>query len=288
MTRPRWCLLFSALVGCAPAVGSPDLPVGTRPGATSASSAAASPTPTVAAEAPRTTHVALLEPAELRALEASGFSLAGLTVNAAATSTAELAKLPAWADLLRALALDVKAAARPYPLAKVTSSDGFRLFDARWLESKEMRFSLTGVVNRLDRRVFYPGSCGEVRFSYRLEYSTTQGGEPISSRLPMTLNVVFLVDASGDADCRLAASAWQAPAGPAPVDWLTTSGALSPAAQKRWRLKSIESNLQTFRLQSFVHPTLAGHIEYDLRVFHPTDDSRTSFVPELLKSAEAF
>ncbi len=228
------------------------------------------------------TQVAVLEPELLRALEQNGFDFARIAVEQSATTTAELSHLPALRNLFATLQADVKAAARPYPLARVTSIDGFRLFEARWLDSPEMRFRLSGVFNRLDRRPFYAGSCGEVRFLYRLSYQTSQGGAAMASRLPMTLNVVFWIDGQGDADCQAAARAWQSPArlqGNALGDWLTQQGALSSAARSRWRLKSIESNLQTFRLQSSVHPSMAGHIEYDLRVFHPTDEKRTGFAP---------
>ena len=117
--------------------------------------------------------------------------------------------MPALRSLFVTLQGDVATAARPYPLARVTSVDGFRLFDAHWLDSKEMRFALTGVFNRLDRRPFYAGSCGEARFVYRLGYSTLQGGAAMASRLPMTLNVVFWIDGAGDEKLLAAARAWQ-------------------------------------------------------------------------------
>jgi hypothetical protein len=233
------------------------------------------------------THVALLETAQLRVLEARGFGFSELAVNQSASSTAELSRLPALHGLFAALQGDVKAAARPYPLARVTSSDGFRLFDARWLSSGEMRFVLSGVFNRLDRRPFYAASCGEVRFVYRLAYATSQGGAPLASRLPMTLNVVFWVDAESDETCQAAARQWQSPAqlsNAQLLDWLVSSGPLGSAARARWRMKSIESNLQTFRLQSSVHPSLAGHIEYDLRVFHPKDAARSDFAPAAMEN----
>jgi hypothetical protein len=258
----------------------------------SAPSASAAPAPRralVAAAAPSrsVTQVAVREPEQLRALEGHGFGFSQLSVEQSATSTAELSRLPALRGLFATLQSDVKAAARPYPLARVTSSDGFRLFDARWLASNEMRFVLSGVFNRLDRRPFYAASCGEVRFVYRLAYSTTQGGAPLASRLPLTLNVVFWVDAESDETCQAAAANWQSPpelSSVQLVEWLVKSGPLSRAARARWRMKSIESNLQTFRLQSSVHPSLGGHIEYDLRVFHPKDEARSDFAPAAMEN----
>jgi hypothetical protein len=277
-------------LGCSP---GPAPKLGVARGAAAAPSAAAE-TPAPAPRAPpsessaaHVTQVAVLEPEQLRALEGRGFAFAPLAVEQEATSAAELRKLPALRGLFATLEADVRAAARPYPLARVTSSDGFRLFDARWLGSSEMRFELSGVFNRLDRRPFYPQSCGEVLFVYRLAYRTTQGAQSFSSRLPMTLNLVFLIDARGDERCAAAARAWQSPAGLSGselVDWLIASGALSSAQRARWRLKSIESNLQTFRLQSSVLPSLAGHIEYDLRVFHPKDAARSDFAPAAMEN----
>ena len=226
------------------------------------------------------TVVAVTDPAALHALETAGLSFGEIVLGNAATTTAELARLPALRHVLQALDADVRAAARPYPLAKVTSIDGFRLFDVSWLRSKQMRFALSGVMNRIDRRPFYAGSCGELRFLYRLSYASTQGGVPFASRLPMTLNVVFVLDAKDDAGCRAAARSWQPPSaanGKDLTEWLLRDGALAPTARTRWRLKSVETNLQTFRLQSSVRPSLAGHIEYALRVFHPTDEARTDF-----------
>ncbi len=223
--------------------------------------------------------VAVIEPATLAALEANGFALGDLVVGSPARTTAELGRVPGFSSIFKVLAADIRDAARPHPLARVTSIDGFRLFDARWLASREMSFALIGVFNRLDRRPFYAGTCGEVRFVYRLGYTTTQGGTPLKSRLPFTINVVFLVDAAGDERCGHAAEGWSAPARADVAQWLGRDGALSPGARAHWSLKSVETDLQTFRLQSSVLPSLAGHIEYDLRVFQATDATRRAFVP---------
>jgi hypothetical protein len=255
----------------------------------------AAPSPRAAAPRPVTEHadeqdatgevrVAVTDPGTLSALEARGFSLAELVFGVEARTTLELSRLPGMRDVLATLRDDVRAARRTHPLAKVTSMDGFRLFDERWLASKEMSFELIGVFNRLDRRVFYAGTCGEVRFVYRLAYRTEHAGAAMSGRLPLTLNAVFLV--KGD-DCRETARAWRMPrdrAGMALSDWLVADGPLAPRAREPWALKSVEANLQSFRLQSFVHPSLAGHIDYVLRVFHAKDGARTAFFPAPLEN----
>jgi hypothetical protein len=229
--------------------------------------------------------VAVTDRAALAALEARGFALAALVFGAEARTTHELSRLPGMRSIFDTLRDDVRGAQRVHPLAKVTSMDGFRLFDERWLASKEMSFALIGVFNRLDRRVFYPGTCGEVRFVYRLAYRTQHAGAAMEGRLPMTLNVVFLVQ--GADGCRELGRAWRLPGGTLGTDlgdWLVSEGPLAPAGREAWELKSIEANLQSFRLQSFVHPSLAGHIDYVLRVFHAKDQARSAFFPAPLEN----
>jgi hypothetical protein len=280
-------------VACGSSRGAPSAPAAAREAPaerpSSSGSAAVAPAEPATLRSPRgetTSVVAILDPLELRRLDAGGFDFASLAASASARTTRQLHSVPALEPLFDTLSADVQAAARPFPLARVTSVDGFRLFDARWLSSSEMSFALTGVFNRLDRRPFYEGTCGEIRFLYRLAYATSQGGKPMTSRLPMTLNVVFLVDDVGDTGCARAARLWQAPAnltGDAVTSWLLSKGALSVAHRGAWRLKSVESNLQTFRLQSSVHPSMAGHIEYGLRVFHP-NEARTAFAPAAMEN----
>jgi hypothetical protein len=258
----------------APRIREPARPV-TEPATSNAA-----PVPSTASFArTREFDVAIVERTALAELETKGFAFAALVFASTARTTAELDALPGMKSIFDVLRGDLRSAKRTHPLAKVTSMDGFRLFDERWLASKEMRLELTGVFNRLDRRVFYPGTCGEVRFVYRLAYETTHAGAAMAGPLPFTVNAVFLV--RGDQQCGAVARSWQRPEGaPAPsAEALATNGALSEAARKGWELKSLETNLQSFRLQSFVHPTLAGHIDYDLRVFHAKTPARDAFFP---------
>ncbi|MBK8936264.1 MAG: hypothetical protein IPM79_01055 [Polyangiaceae bacterium] len=269
--------LTAALLGSCGSPSEPPAPqVAPQPSAAApAPSAAEPPAPTPE----RSTHAAILDPEALRAVESLGFGLAEVLFAKPASSADELAKT-GFATILDTLKGDVERTLQAHPTARVSSVLGTRLFDARWLHSKEMRFELVGVFNRLDRKVFYDGSCGELRFIYRLAYSTLQGGEPMHGRLPLTVNVVFLVDDAGG--CAAAAERWRSPVGLSPkqaASWLVDEGALSSASRASWTLKAVETNLQTVRVQSTAHPTLGGHIEYSLRVFHPTDASRSAFVP---------
>jgi len=230
------------------------------------------------------THVAVVEPAELAALERLGFSLGVLVRGRELPNTETLnqdAGFKSIFDVLRGDLLETKA---KHPGAKVTSVDGVRLFDAEWLSAERMSFELIGAFNRLDRRAFYQGTCGEVRFIYRLGYAIEQGKAPMKFRLPMTLNVVFLV---ADADCQATARAWQSEpglAGDSLVAWLVDEGPLGEASRRHWSLKSVEANVQSVRLQSSMHPSMAGHIEYVMRVFEAADPARERFVPRVMEN----
>ena len=84
-------------------------------------------------------------------------------------------------EIHRDLIVELKDALK-YPAGNVG-----RQLDIRWFESDIAFFQLIGVVNRLDKKDFY-GTCGEVRFVYRLAYKNDSGA---SSRLPLTINVVM-------------------------------------------------------------------------------------------------
>ena len=275
-------LMSFALVGCAGGEGSAaraSAPQRAQHGP----EAAGAPVQAVASTAPATaqaleTEVAIVEPAELAEFERSGFSLGVVVRRRELSTTDDLNRDPGFKSIFDVLRGDLRDTRAQHPGAKVTSIDGVRLFDASWLASKKMSFELVGVFNRLDRRPFYPGSCGELRFVYRLGYATQQGDQPMKFRLPMTLNVVFLVR---DSDCRGVASAWQFEPGRAPqarvsslIEWLGRG-----APGERFSLKSVEANVQSVRWQSSMIPSMAGHIEYSLRVFRATDGAREHFEP---------
>lgn len=270
------CLAAAALGSCSSPSEPPGPLVPSQPSAAAPAPDASEPPPPAPA---RTTHVAVVDPEALRAVEARGLGLAEVLFAKPAQRADELAKT-SFGTILETLEGDVARTVQAHPTARVSSVLGTRLFDVRWLRSKEMRFELVGIFNRLDRRTFYEGTCGEVRFVYRLAYSTPQGGEPMHGRLPLTVNVVFLVDGAGG--CTHAAQAWRSPVGLSArqaASWLLDEGALSSSSRASWTLKAVETNLQTVRIQSSAHPSMGGHIEYSLRVFHPVDSARSAFTP---------
>lgn len=278
--RATWCALLVAVAwACAPGAQAPAPVVEDRRAHESVL-----PPPTEATVEPRNTHVALLDPSVLRKLEPEGLGLGSILFGLEAPTTEALAET-GFSSILEVLEADVARTKTEQPTAVVSSISGTRLFDVRWLRSKEMRFELIGVFNRLDRRAFYETTCGEVRFVYRLAFSTQQGGATMNGRLPLTVNVVFLVP--GGEGCEKVAAEWTTPRDleDAQVpEHLLDKGALRKEARSRWKLKAVETNLQTVRIQSTAHPTLGGHIEYSLRVFHASDDKRSAFAPAAMEN----
>ena len=231
----------------------------------------------------------LTDPAALQAAEREGAGFArwfgvapgadGLRDNLA------LAASRAWNDLRRPLAEAVHATGRGDPQAGVgVARYTHRLFDVRWLESPDAYFELVGVANRMDRRPFQDGACGEARLVYRLAYRTPA----MQSRLPMTLSVELRGDAPDAAgSCAAAARRWTPPpglAGAALGRWLLSAdGPLAPPRLARERIAQVAVNLQSVRWPSGVRPDLGGHAEYVLRAFR-WDAGAGRYVPGPLEN----
>ena len=81
-----------------------------------------------------------------------------------------------------------------YPSETIGVGEGFdvQLFDRANLKSRDTRFVLTGIVNRMDRAYVSEESCGEIRLIYRLaRFETKPDGSKAATRLPMTFNLVM-------------------------------------------------------------------------------------------------
>jgi mono/diheme cytochrome c family protein len=81
-----------------------------------------------------------------------------------------------------------------YPTESIGVGEGFdvQLFDRANLKSRDTRFVLAGIVNRMDRAYVSEESCGEIRLIYRLaRFETRPDGGKIATRLPMTFNLVM-------------------------------------------------------------------------------------------------
>ena len=201
------------------------------------------------------------EPRALAALEAGGLDAGTLALGRkGAASTAELAGGAGWAsirDVLRADIAELYARDTRYGVGMRYTHRGF---DPAWLSSPAVRLELVAVVNRIDRRVFHPGTCGELRFVYRMAYQAPTT-DRFSSRLPFTANIVFFLPDDGQR-CAQRARA------------LTRPEDVPPLVRAGLTLKSVEVNVQTSRWPSTIRPDLGGHADYLLRVFHPAAGGR--------------
>ncbi len=158
-----------------------------------------------------------------------------------------------------------------------------RLFDIDFLRSKYSRFSLVGVVLRMDKAFMDPATCGEVRLLYRLSYNVKSRGEDVASRLPMSLNLVFnarRAQMEPETDCAHVAQRWQIPeqfnqslaklSEGQRVGTLVNyirENVLNSTVISFENLKQMEINLQSMRWPSGIKASLAGHAEYLLKIY---------------------
>ena len=151
---------------------------------------------------------AVIDPAVLRELDQGRFGLARMlwperSADLPLTNSL-LFQLPSMAPVRAALDRDFDRYVGKHkvtlPNESIGVGDGFafQLFDRGLLDSPDVRFVLSGIVNRMDRAYVAPESCGEIRLIYRLTRmdATMVGENAVSQRLPMTLNIVL--KAKGD------------------------------------------------------------------------------------------
>jgi hypothetical protein len=193
--------------------------------------------------------LSVTDAAALVRLDASGLDAGTLAFGRPrARSLAELHGTPGWASIVAVLRADIAELYQADARYGVGMRHTHRGFDPAWLSSAAVRLELAAVINRLDRKLFHPGTCGELRFIYRMAYEAV-GKNAFSSRLPATINVVFFVPDDGQ---RCAARARA----------LTRPDDVATLARSGLTLKSIEVNLQTSRWPSTIRPDLGGHADY--------------------------
>ena len=159
--------------------------------------------PRIAQSAALERGVAVTDPYALRELDLGRFGLGRMlepakSVDAPMTNDVLFA-LPSMAPVRKAINAEFDRyvtrhkAVFPGETIGVGPSFDFQLFDRDALYSRDSRFVLAGIVNRMDRAYVSPGSCGEIRLIYRLtRTSVAEAGESAASpRLPMTLNLVL-------------------------------------------------------------------------------------------------
>ena len=213
---------------------------------------------------------AITEPGLLGELERDGLGLAAILGGGAAENNGELHAASArYRDFAAFTREDIAASVadendyRPdWGEVGTTLHARRRNLDPGWLTATSASFELVGVVNRMDRAPFAAGTCGELRLIYRLAYRAPR----IASRLPLTVNVVFLLEPAGARSCRRQVAEWRLPAG-VTASWLRSQGPLRPDNLRR--MKSVETNYQVIRSAAGIRNQMGGSAEYVLRVFHP-------------------
>ena len=146
---------------------------------------------------------AITDPLALRELDLGRFSLGRVILpmrsSKAPLTNSQLFALPSMAPVRKAIddEFDRYILRHKTDLPKETigvgSSYDFQLFDRALLYSRDSRFALAGIVNRMDRAYLSEANCGEIRLIYRLTRTSAPetGDAAASPRLPMTLNVVL-------------------------------------------------------------------------------------------------
>src|SRR5258706_3309896 len=217
-------------------------------------------------------------------LDRAGFGLrpfipAARTV-AAPILNDELFALPAMAPVRQAIDAEFERyvarhrAELPGETIGVGASFDWQVFDRAQLYSRESRFVLARIVNRMDRAYVSPETCGEVRLIYRLTRmgESRAGDDANSSRLPMTLNVVL----------RAKGAKSPAPGGIAisckdiAQRWLATTKWPQTGTDLAIRLMSAGGPLE------FVEPVDVDRIETNLQIAHAPKSAVRDFRTDYL------
>lgn len=208
----------------------------------------------------QTNALMITDPAVLASLEKAGLAMGPVLGGTAGDTATMHTSTPAYRDLVNLLGRDSDLLKVRDPKSGVGFGHSHRAFDIGWLKSKQARFELVGVVNRIDRAHVRPGGCGERRLIYRLAYDVEQTG----SRLPMTANVVLTQDAAaGETGCSEVAKRWMALNDAKDLGAALMAGPMAGP----YTVLRVETNTQSVRYPSGIRPDLGGHAGYVMRVF---------------------
>jgi len=215
--------------------------------------------------------VAITKPEILRSLESQGFSLGDLLSLEKRTGILDNSGLgkTSFKFVLENLKSEMGSYQKENPKSGVGMAFTERTFDLNYLTHTGARFVLVGIVNRMDLAYKDPKHCGEIRFIYRLAYNVESREVKVSSRLPMTINLVF--DQGNNelaGNCASIAKNWLQTTVDSTPEEILAKGPLSAASFDRKLLKDLELNLQIVRVAASGRPDFGGHAEYLLKVYH--------------------
>jgi hypothetical protein len=179
-------------------------------------------------------------------------------------------------------------------------ADASTRFPVDFFDDDQATLTLVGIINRMDR-AFRPARnlgtsreavCGEIRLIYRFGYDEHIANERVSSRLPLTLNLVMRARRPGQQeDCAAIAKKWldfpQLIAGlpnknaTATAQVLLQRGPLS--LLKADQIDRLEVNMQILRLAALSKQDFGTHAEYLLSVFN-WDRARKFFDGDILEN----
>ncbi|CAN5468637.1 hypothetical protein BH10PSE7_BH10PSE7_14220 [soil metagenome] len=194
------------------------------------------------------------------------------------------------------------------PLVRANRSVARFFFNPDFIDAAGSRLVLTGVINRMDRAFLSQHPCGEIRLVYRFHYTLNiPKKKTLTSRLPLTLSLIFDAKPPGETSCAEIARRWLDTAGhklpPAEqAQWLHgVAGPLSPDLLGSRQIIRVELNMQVLRLPAAVKKDFGGHAEYlmkqfrwDGRIFQDSlmenqpDRERLLADPALLRDLKAF
>ncbi|MER8713767.1 hypothetical protein [Mesorhizobium sp. M1295] len=239
--------------------------------------------------------VAITDPETLQALERGGLSISRLLGPALGLTrdvdNRGLFSVRALSPVRNAVKQQIVDEPRNSPDSYVTalanSKDITQKFNPKYIDDDGSTLDLTGIVNRMDRGYLGHTECGEIRLIYRFHYSVEEKpGQRISSRLPLTLSLVFnaipasaQIRASKDrprsanGSCADVAKRWLV-AGQKNLEpdqlaaWLRSEeGPLSSAMLNSSQIMRLELNMQVVRLSASSRRDFGGHAEYLLKIF---------------------
>ncbi|WP_025032091.1 hypothetical protein [Bradyrhizobium sp. DOA9] len=229
---------------------------------------------------------AITDPALLRKLDQSNTLTISRLLSPERTSDVPLTTEPMFASLpqLKAILPAIDAEFEryiawykaTYPGETIGVGEGFdaQLFDLANLKSREARFVLAGIVNRMDRAYVSEESCGEIRLIFRLaRFDGGPDGGKTAMRLPMTFNLVMKARDARQTDgngkpisCAEIARRWLDNG-----DWQGLIGSRAPLDDAM--LDRIETNIQvSVARKSALHDFRS---DYLLKVFRYDAASRT-------------